>query len=690
MAFLDRLKSIVGIKPVKDGKDLTSADASLENQRASVNVEAMAIVDRGNAVENAGNPLAAMALYDQAVAVAPNLARAHMNRGNVLAKIGRLDEAISVYRHALSLDPNSAGAHFNLGNVLATIGRPEEALREYEQTIALWPDFGDAELARGNVLDDLNRSDEALAAYERALVIRPDWVEAHGNLGLAYLKQAKLPQAIASLRAAVALAPGLSTAHSNLANALKANGDLELAIDTYQRALEIEPSNLEALSGLIFTLNYLANGSAAETLATAKRFGELATQAARPFNHWNNSPDPKRRLRVGIVSGDLREHPVGFFFESIIAALAASDARDHLELFAYSNHLLADSTTARIRAGFNHWTLVTGMDDALFVARVREDQIDVLIDLSGHTAHHRLPAFAWKPAPVQISWLGYFGTTGVPAMDYLLADPWSLPVELEEHFSERIWRMPETRLCFTPPRGRHPVAALPALTNGKITFGCFGHLTKANDGVIALWSRVLSAVPGSQLCIKAPQLGDSAARERLLARFAEPGIDATRLRLVGPSARAEYLDAYGDIDIVLDTFPFPGGTTSAESLWMGVPVLTLSGDRFLSRQGVSLLVNVGLADWVATSADDYVARAVQHTSDLRQLSALRSSLRGQVLAAPLFDAARFAGYFEQALREIWRQWCARQDVAANALAFETPSAPTTPTTPTTPSASGRN
>lgn len=282
------------------------------------------------------------------------------------------------------------------------------------------------------------------------------------------------------------------------------------------------------------------------------------------------------------------------------------------------------------------------------------------MDLSGHTDHNRLSMFAWKPAPVQASWLGYFATTGVGAIDYLIADSWTLPKSEEVNFTEKIWRLPETRLCFSEPEQTEStlrVSALPALTNQYITYGCFNNLTKMNDVVVALWSRVLAAVPGSRLFLKAYQLKEVSERQRTIERFAAHGIGSERLILEGPNSREAYFSAYHKVDIALDPFPYTGGTTSAESLWMGVPVLTLAGERFLARQGVGLMMNAGLSEWVACDADDYVARAKSHAGDVQRLAALRGGLRQQVLDSPLFDAPRFAKHFEAALRDMWRIWC---------------------------------
>jgi len=297
------------------------------------------------------------------------------------------------------------------------------------------------------------------------------------------------------------------------------------------------------------------------------------------------------------------------------------------------------------------------MDDERLVQSILEDGIGILIDLSGHTAHNRLPVFAWKPAPVQVTWLGYLATTGVSEIDYVVADDWTFPVSEEENFTEKVWRLPESYLCFTPPSDGLDAGPLPAISNGYITFGSFNNLSKINDAVVALWSRVLVAVPNSRLFLKAKQFKETAARHRIIERFAAHGIGAERLILEGRVPRADYLSSFRRVDIALDPSPYPGITSSVESLWMGVPVLTLAGNRFLSRQGVGLLMNVGLPEWIAESEDDYVTRGAAHASDLQALSSLRSELRRRALVSPIFDAPRFARRLEVALRGMWQKWC---------------------------------
>ena len=516
----------------------------------------------------------------------------------------------------------------------------------------------------GVVLKDLGQFEAAVASYDRAISIQSDFAEAYSNRGLALKELNQLEAAVASYDKAISIKSDYAAAYVNRGNVLQDLGQLDKAVASYRRALEIKPDYIEVHSNLLFAHNYIADQSAEILLDDARRFGEQVTQQARPYTNWRNVPESGRCLRVGLVSGDLRAHPVGYFIEGMLAALA-SHASGRLEFTAYPGHSLSDAVTERIKACCQGWHFAEGLSDEALAKQIRDDGIDILIDLSGHTAQNRLPMFAWKPAPVQVSWLGYFATTGVAAIDYLIADPWTLPETEEAFFTEKIWRLPETRLCFTPPDIEVAVSALPASSNGYVTFGCFNNLSKMNDSVVALWSRVLDAVPGSRLFLKASQLKDASVREITINRFAAHGIGADRLILEGAETRALYLSAYNRVDISLDPFPFPGGTTSVEGLWMGVPVLTLAGAHFLSRQGVGILMNANLPEWIAADADDYVARAVSYAGDLDSLAKLRNGLRQKVLTSPLFDAPCFARNFEDALRGMWMRWCDQQLVSFN-------------------------
>ena len=621
--------------------------------------DAEAQINLGAALQDRGQFDQAVARYRRALEIKPDYAEAHTNLGNALQDLGHPESAVASYRRALAIKPGYAETHSNLGNVLKVLGLLDQAVASYRRALEIKPDYAEAYSNLGVVLQDIGESDEAVANFNRALEIKPDCIEAHLNLGKALKDLGHLDKAAASFHRALEIKPDYAEVHVYLGNVLQDLGHLDKAAASYHRALEIKPDYAKAHSNVLLLHNYLSDQPAAVTLDEARRFGDLATRQARPHTGWRNAPEAGKCLRVGWVSGDLRAHPVGYFVEGVMAELASSFS-GRLELVAYSAHFHADALTARIKACCHGWHSAAGLSDEALARQIRDDGIDILIDLAGHTTHNRLPMFAWKPAPVQITWLGYFATTGVAAIDYLIADPWTLPQSEEVNFTETIWRLPETRLCFTPPKDVIAVAPAPSLRNGHVTFGCFNNLTKINETVVALWARVLRAAPDSRLFLKTKQLQEAPVRQRILELFAAEGITSERLLLEGYAPRADYLTAYDRVDIALDPFPFPGGTTSAESLWMGVPVLTLAGQSFLSRQGVGILMNAGLPDWIAVDADDYVAKALAHASDLSRLATLRSGLRQQVLASPLFDAPRFAGNFEAALRGMWTHWCDQQ------------------------------
>lgn len=613
--------------------------------------DAYAHSNLGNLLSDLGRLHEAETSFRLALAIDPNFAEAHTNLGSTLQEMGRLDEAEASYRHALRIRPDLAEAHYNLGNNLKESGRLDEAEASYRRALQIKPDYAQALSNLGVVLNDLGRLDEAEKHIRQALQINPGFAQAYSNLGNALREMGRLNEAEASYRSALALKPDLAETYNNLGAALQDLGRLDEAETSYRRALQIKPDYTKAHSNLLFSLNHSASNPPSYGFAEARLYGQKVSQPVTSrFTEWSCSRQPER-LRIGLVSGDFKNHPVGYFLENLLRHLDPAA----VELIAYPTDIKADEFTARIKPCFTAWNPLPGLTDEAAARQIHSDSVHVLIDLSGHTRYNRLPIFAWKPAPVQVSWLGYFATTGVAEIDYLIADPWTLPETEETWFTECIWRLPETRLCFTPPDIDINIAPLPALTNGYVTFGCFNNLTKMNDEVVALWSRVLTSVPGSRLYLKAKQLKEASVQQRTIERFANHGIDASRLILEGPDTRANYLAAYHRVDIALDPFPYTGGTTSVESLWMGVPVLTLAGESFLARQGVGILMNVGLPEWVAADSDDYVARAVSLVGDLPRLAKLRASLRQQALASPLFNAERFARHFEEAMRGMWER-----------------------------------
>ena len=618
--------------------------------------QALELIAKGNALEDEGTPRAALDFYDAALRLTPHLARGHLNRGNALFACGDMESALAAFCKALKIDPEYASAHFNLGNTWVRLGDVKSAQAAYQRAIALKPDFVDAEVALGALLDDLRDFEGACAHYRRALVLQPDYAQAHCNLGKSLRDLGRFDDAVVCFGKALELNPAYAEAYVNLGVVLGDLGEQRKALDCYRQALNLKPEYLAALSNLLFLLNYETVNEGISAFAEAQRFGEAAAQLATPFIHWNVAVVPSRCLRVGFVSGDFRTHPVSYFLEGVLVALSQT-AVGRLEFVAYSNHSFEDSVTDRLKKIFHAWRSCAGLEDAEMARRIHDDAVDILIDLSGHTASNRLPVFAFKSAPVQVSWLGYFATTGLKEIDYLVADPWTLLPSEEQLFVEHIWRLPETRLCFTPPPFDIGVTSLPALDSGHITFASFNNSSKITDSVVALWAQVLREVPNSRLFLKSPQLEEVRIRLAMQARFLAQGVDPSQLIFEGLSPRDQYLAAYNRVDIALDPFPYTGGTTSAEALWMGVPVLTLAGRSFLSRQGVGLLANAGLMDWIAENPQDYVDRARSHAKDLSTLSRLRTTLRQRVLTTPLFDAKRFASHFEAALRNMWCIWC---------------------------------
>ena len=576
--------------------------------------------------------------------------------GATMLELGRRDDAVQAWRNAARL-AGDAESYNNLALALQEAGESEQAEAAYREALRRRPDLAAAHANLGRLYQATGRLAEAETSLRQATRLAPRLAEAHNTLAVVLKDSGRLVEAEASCRAAIASRPDYVEAHACLGAVLTAVGRLDEGEASFRRALQLRPEYLEARSALLYVHHYRADRPVADDLEEARQYGRLAAQQAKArFGSWNVPPMPDR-LRIGLVSGDLREHPVGHFLEGLLARFD----RSRLEIFAYPTHRAGDATTARIRSHCDRWSPLAGVDDGSAARLIHADGIHVLFDLAGHSARGRLPLFAHRPAPVQVSWLGYFATTGVAEIDYLLADPVGVPSRHRHHFTERVWYLPDTRLCFTPPAAQAKVAPLPALSRGFVTFGSFQNLTKVNDAVLSLWSRVLAAMPTSRLRLQSRQLADAAVRQQLAARLHAQGIAADRVSMHGPLSRDEYLAAHRDVDLILDTFPFPGGTTTCEALWMGVPTLTLAGDRLIARQGASLLAAAGLHDWIAESPDDYVDKAVALAADAASLATLRSQLRGRVLASPLFDAPRFARHFEDAVRGMWQE---RRDALA--------------------------
>lgn len=615
----------------------------------------------GNLQTTAKEYEAAIASFERALANQPGNALVLTNLGFALHRLGRLDAALKAQQRALKLAFDLPEAHFNLGSVQHARGLFQAAEESYRRAIAFKPTYVDPHMHLGALLQAQGRLEEAASSLGRALALAPQSVEGHNNMAILLLDQGRTEAAIEHLHTALRVDAASSHAHCNLGSAFERLGRLDDAVAHYRKAVELDPGFLDAQSNLLFVLTFAPGHSQGEYLAEARRYGERVSARAKPFSEWLDAAAAveSRALRVGLVSGDLKSHPVGYFVEGLLRNLDPT----RFDLVAYPTQPREDDLSARLKSFFSAWTPLHGLSDEEAANRIHADGIDILIDLAGHSAHNRLPVFAWRPARLQITWLGYFASTGVPGIDWLIADPVSVPDHHRAHFSESITYLPETRLCFTPPSEAPALAIspLPALNNGHLTFATFQVSRKINRGVLLAWADILRALPSAMLRVQNQEMHSPASRASLQARLNEVGIAPERVTLVGSVPREQYLAAHANVDVILDTFPFPGGTTTCEALWMGVPTMTLAGESLLARQGASLMSCAGLKDWVAGSTAEYVRRTVAFAADLDALALLRRRLRQQVLASALFDAPKFARHLETSLQGLWMRRSAEVD-----------------------------
>lgn len=628
-----------------------------------------------------------LSAYYQALQLKPDYAPAHLNRGEVLARVGESAAAISAFREAIALRPDYALAYNNLGILLSEGGQPEDAIAACRQAIRFKPDFAEAYNSLGLALAKVGQFDEAVQAYETALQFKPRYAEAQNNLGLAFQNRRQLDKAIAAYQsalrlrptyaealsnlsdafkwcgqldkaveaceAALRLKPDLSEAHTNLGNLLKDRGEINAALQAYRRAIESKPQDSAAYSNLVYTLEFQP-GETASSEAHRERenwnrlFGRIA--AASPVS--DASP---RRLRVGYVSPYFRQHVIG----TNLRPLFHHHDRDGFEIFCYSGVTLPDALTRDLRQRADHWTSTLGISDEALAEIIRRDRIDVLVDLTQHLAGNRLQLFVHHPAPVQVSFAGYPESTGLGAIPYRISDRWLEPdgklepdgMRIKVRGHEQIYLL-DSFWSYNPCGLELAVNELPAHQSGVITFGSLNNFCKVNEPLLKLWARVLKAIRHSRLVILSHE---GSHRQMTLQILEQEGIENQRVEFVAPCPREDYLKVYHRIDIVLDTFPYNGHTTSLDALWMGVPVVSLCGERPVSRAGWSQLSNLGLPELVAHTEDEYVDIAARLASDIPHLSDLRRHLRQRMEKSVLMDAPHFARQIEACYRTMCRQ-----------------------------------
>jgi protein O-GlcNAc transferase len=593
--------------------------------------------------------------FRRALELEPQLAEAHSNLGYALAQLGRLDEAVACYRLALEIKPDYAEAYSNLGSALLAQGKPEGSVICCQQAIALKPDFAKAYANLGDALTEQQRFDDAIACYRRALELAPEDAGCYNNLGNVCQELGKLDEAASCYKRAMELKPEDPAAYCNASVVLRSLGNFDEAIVCCRRALAINPDFTEAHSNLLFTLHYCDDASPAQLADAHAEFQRRHAESLQvEWQPHANVRDPDRRLRVGFISPDLGRHPVGDF---LIRALENLDPGE-TEIACYSDRRANDARQRRFRETASIWRDVVGMNDQRLAAQIRADEIDILFDLAGHTGRNRMLVFARKPAPVQIAWIGCEGMTGLSAMDYLLADRFTIPEESAIHCRQRVLRMPDGYVCYEPPADAPAPSALPALRRGQVTLGCFNNPAKIGAHVIEVWARIMRCLPETRLILKYMGMDDAGSVRRFSRAFSVAGIDVERVSLRAQSPYGEHLNDYAEIDIALDPFPFNGGVTTCEAMWMGVPVVTCPGATFASRHSLSYLSNVGLTEMIAGDLNEYVELVVALADDLPRLSQIRATLRERMATSPLCDGPRFAKNLTNLLRQVWQEWAA--------------------------------
>lgn len=639
---------------------------------------------------------AAEALFHRALALAPELAAAHNNLGNI--EIAREDFAAAEehYREALCHDPDYVEALSNLGLALGYRGDYENAEAVCRRALQLRPEFAGAYNNLGNALLGQGRRGEAVECYRAALARQADLPEAHLNLAAALEDPAQLAGALEHFRKALESRPDSYLAHLRVATALQVMGDWSgsehhLLIAEYLRpaasgATALRGNNAAYLgnyaaagrlfrrallrgagypvhSSFLFNLLYDPQCTPAAFLREAREWSVLYAERRPPKTAAPARKMDGRRLRIGYLSKDFARHSVSYFIEPVIA----HHDRGRFEVFCYSNNPKPDAVTERIEALAEHWRDIAFVSDEEAGRQIERDGIDILVDLSGHTAGNRLQLLANKPAPLQVNYLGYPATLAMSAIGYRLVDAVTDPPgEADRAHTEKLRRLPGCFLAYRPPEDAPDPALPPCLARGHVTFGSFNNALKINPGVVAAWARILHAVPGSRLMLKGFAFSAEEGCERIRDLFRQAGIGADRLDLLAWHAEVKgHLELYGEIDIALDTFPYNGTTTTCEALWMGVPVLTLAGGRHAARVGASLLSAAGLGEFVHVSEDDLVTGATRLAQDPQRLSLLRSGLRKRLLASPLLDAAGFVRRLESAYVDMWRAHAASRETPEN-------------------------
>lgn len=596
-------------------------------------------------------PEKAIQAFQTVISLAPKVAVAHFNLGNAYFAAKQYEQAVSAYQRACQLDPDADGFN-NLGTALAALFQWDLAREAFQQAIAYNPNLGRAHANLARVLNALHQPEAALSTIDRAIELAPDHPSLHLNRGEILQSLNQITESVASFLTALEQSPGNPRIYDRLGELNRARGLLSEAFFCYLESLRNDPRQPITHSHWLLTMLYDDGADASVLLQEARRWASMHASHEPVRVHAGAATSDRKKLRLGYLSAHFNDHPVG---RSLLPVLRSHDPQA-FDLFVYQTHMTLDSVTAALQAQATHWNSVASLSDEELVAKIRLDEIDILIDLDGHTDSHRLNVFAMKPAATQLTWFGFPGTTGLSQIDYIVGDKITLPSDASDHYSEKPMRLAHSFICFEAPESVPQVSPLPFDRRKFLTFGSCNDLAKITPAVIRLWSEILRAIPDSRLILDTWALADQGVALQVLSAFDSNGVSKERLELrSSPKNQASY-GTYSDIDIALDPFPFDGGITTAEALWMGVPVLCLRGQRFAGLRTTSLLHLLGLDAWIASSPTEYVQIAERAAEDKDELKTLRNRLRELMRQSPLCDVAGFTRNFETLLRTTSRTY----------------------------------
>jgi len=644
----------IALEHVKSGNLQLAEKAFIEMLQTQPN-NATAITTLGIISYYLKNYDSAIVYSKRALHFYPTNAYIHYNLGNAFSERKQFDEAISCYQKALQLNPNDANAFYSLGLAFKYRGQLEEAIGCFKQALQHNPNLVDAYINLGVIFHEKRNYKESIDYFEKALQLDPTNSFAYRGIAQTLFEMNQFQEAINYYEKSLKLFPNNADVYNNIGIILMTQGKLDEAEKYYKHALKLKPDELTPYANILIMMNYNSNYDAKRIYCEHVKF---AKHFAYPLYHathlYTNNCNHNRRLKVGYVSPDFRRHPVTCFIEPVIKA----HSTEHFEVYCYSNSMIRDEVTDRIQRYAEHWRSILGMTDEEAAGLIRADEIDILVDLAGFTGGNRVLLFALKPAPIQVSWIGYLTTTGLSTMDYKIVDNYTDPRGLNEQFyTEELIRLPESFLCYLPDKDSPKVKNLPALLAGHITFGSFNNFAKVTSEVFTLWAKILNELPDSHLLLKGKSFHDKATCQYATDVFTRRGIAAERITLQPSDPSPKHLESYNLVDIGLDTFPFNGAATTCEALWMGVPVITLAGTAYHSSVGISLLSNVGIAELIAKTPDEYIEIAINLAADIDKLQSLRKNLRDMMAKSPLCDVKRFMINLEKCYRLTWKNWC---------------------------------